>query len=134
MYTELNIGVNFRASTPNNIIKILDYMLGNNDNDNIELTNHPLFSTERWRYMLRCDSYYFDGRTDSSMEYDDIGSNYQLNVRCNLKNYNNEISLFLDFIQPYLDTYGFLGYIRYEEYEDPMLIYNTEKGIKIKYI
>ena len=131
MYTELNIGVNLRTSTPDNIIKILSYMLGNNYNDNIEITNHPLFSTGRWEYMLRCDSYYFDGRTDSSMEYDDIGKNYQLNVRCNLKNYNNEISLFLDFIQPYLDTYGSLGYTRYEECEDPTLIYNTEKGIKL---
>ena len=131
MYTELNIGVNFSPFTPNNIIKILDYMLGNNGDNNIELTSHPLFSTERWRYMLRCDSYYFDGRTDSSMEYDDIGNNYQLNVRCNLKNYNNEISLFLDFIQPYLNTYGFLGYTRYEEHEDPTLIYNTRKGIKL---
>lgn len=131
MYTELNIGVNLRTSTPDNIIKILDYMLGNNDDDNIELTDHSLFSTRRWRYMLRCDSYYFDGRTDSSMEYDDIIKGYQLNVRCNLKNYDDEISLFLDFIQPYLDTYGFLGYTRYEEYEYPTLIYNTEKGIKL---
>lgn len=131
MYTELNIGVNLKTSTPDNIIKILDYMLGNNDDDNIELTSHSLFSTGRWKYMLRCDSYYFDGRTDSSMEYDGIIKSYQLNVRCNLKNYDDEISLFLDFIQPYLDTYGFLGYTRYEEYEDPTLIYNTEEGIKL---
>ena len=126
MYTELNVGVNLKSSTPDNIIKILDYMLGNNDNDNIEITNHPLFSTARWRYMLRCDSCYFGGRTDSSMEYDDVVRNYRLSVRCNLKNYNNEISLFLDFIQPYLNTYGFLGYTRHEGQKDPTLIYNTE--------
>lgn len=131
MYTELNIGVNLIPETPKNIIEILEYMLGENENDNIETTNHPLFLTDRWRYMLRCDSYYFDSRTDSSMSKDDITKRYELNVRCNLKNYDNEIDLFLNFIQPYLDTFGFLGYTRYEEYDEPTLIYNTEKGIEL---
>lgn len=131
MYTELNIGVNLSSETPKNIIDILEYMLGDNENDEIETTSHPLFLTDRWRYMLRCDSYYFDSRTDSSMSKDDITKRYELNVRCNLKNYDNEIDFFLNFIQPYLDTYGFLGYTRYEEYDEPTLIYNTEKGIEL---
>ena len=123
MYTELNIGVSLRSDTPENIIDILKYMLG--DIDKAETTDHPLFSTQRWTCMLRCDSYYFDGRTDSSMERDDIDHKYKLNVRCNLKNYSGEIELFLDFIRPYLVTEGFLGYARYEEFDDPTLIYNN---------
>ena len=132
MYTELNIGVNLHESTPDEVIRILNYMLeGGSDDDEIEVTNHPLFSTDRWRWMLVSDSYYFDSRTDSSMTKDNISKRYELNVRCNLKNYDDEISLFLNFIQPYLDTHGFLGYTRYEESENPTLIYNTMEGIEL---
>ena len=84
MYTELNIGVDLAPSTPDNVIKILDYMLGDEEVD-VETPDHPLFQTERWRYMLMSDSYYFDGRTDSSITYDVITKRYNLNVRCNLK-------------------------------------------------
>ena len=134
MYTELNIGVNLVPDTPENIINILNYMLScSNDVIEPETTDHPLFSTERWSYMLVCDSYYFDGRTDSSMVRDDISGEYELNVRCNVKNYNDEIELFLDFIQPYLETNGFLGYTRYEEFDDPILIYNEKYDGGIKY-
>lgn len=132
MYTELNIGVSLRSDTPENIINVLRYMLG--DPDKPELPDHPLFSTDRWTFMLRCDSYYFDGRTDSSMVRDDIDDEYKLNVRCNLKNYSNEIDLFLDFIQPYLETEGFLGYKRYEEDDDPTLIYNNVCEDQIVYM
>lgn len=34
----------------------------------------------------------------------------------------------------YIDTFGFIGYMRYEEDEDPTLIYHTEQGIEYKYI
>lgn len=124
MYTELNIGVSLRSDTPENIINILEYMLGDIESQ-VETTPHPLFETDRWHYMLRCDSYYFDGRTDSSMEQDSIDHQFKLNVRCNLKNYDSEIEKFMDFIRPYLETRGFLGYKRYEEYDDPTLIYNN---------
>lgn len=129
MYTELNIGVNLNKYTPERIINIIKYML--QDIEEVEVTKHLLFSTDRWKYMLISDSYYFDGRTDSSIIKDNISKEYELNVRCNLKNYDNEIYLFLNFIQPYLSTDGFIGYTRYEEADDPTLIYNTFEGIKL---
>ena len=84
MYTELNIGVNLTPPTPDSVIEVLNYMLGNKE-DVVEVPDHPLFQTERWRYMLRSGSYYFDGRTDSSMARNSITKEYELNVRCNLK-------------------------------------------------
>ena len=134
MYTELNIGVSLRSDTPLDVISIIEYML---DIDNMKMCDvpfdHPLFSTERWSFMLLTGSYYFDGRTDSSMVRDDIDNEYKLNVRCNLKNYDDEIDLFLDFIRPYLVTSGFLGYKRYEEDDDPTLIYNNRYANTIEY-
>ena len=128
MYTELNIGVALRADTPKNIIDILKCMLSDIDSPS-KLPDHPLFETNGWKVMLVCDSCYFDGHTDSSLIEDSITNKCSLNVRCNLKNYDNEIRKFMNFIQPYLDTRGFLGYTRYEEYDDPVLIYNTGKEI-----
>ena len=128
MYTELNIGVAFKEDTEQSIIDILKYMLSDSAVEPA-LPDHELFKTHRWTFMLCCDSYYFDGQTDSSLTFDDISNQYYLNVRCNLKNYGDEIRKFMDFIQPYLDTRGFLGYTRYEEDGDPTLIYNTKDGI-----
>lgn len=126
MYTELNIGVNLVSSTPDYVIDIIKYMLNpESEYDEIKLPDHPLFKTARWRYMLLSDSYYFGGTTNSCMEYDGIFKQHELNVRSNLKNYESEIELFLNFIQPYIDFHGFIGYMRYEEFDIPTLIYNT---------
>ena len=130
MYTELNIGVDLAPSTPDNVIKILDYMLGDEE-VNVETPDHPLFQTEGWRYMLMSDSYHFDGITDSSITYDVITKRYNLNVRCNLKKYDGEISKFWDCIFPYVITYGFIGYTRYEEFELPYLIWRGEDRIRL---
>ena len=93
--------------------------------------NHPLFETDRWRMLFTSDSYYFDGITNSVLDYDGIAEAYYLTVHSNLKNYDDEINKFLDFIRPYLDTKGFLGYYRYEEDEDPVLIYNSYREDEI---
>lgn len=130
IYTELNIGVGLTPSTPDSVIEALNYMLGNKE-DVIEVPDHPLFQTEGWRYMLRSDSCYFAGRTDSSMVYDRATAVYSLNVRCNLKNYDGEISKFLDFIFPYVRTYGFIGYTRYEESDLPYLIWRDKDRMRL---
>ena len=132
MYTELNIGVSIKNYEE--VIQKLQFMLGDSDKDvNID---HPLFGKEkRWEYMLRCGSYYFDGQPDSKLYRDDLYENdpmYFLNVRCNLKNYEDEIKLFLDWLCPYINTEGFLGYTRYEEAYNPTLIYKENEEIIYK--
>jgi hypothetical protein len=49
-----------------------------------------------------------------------------------LKNYALEIENFLDFISPYVETDGFIGYYRYEESENPALIYIDNGTLKYK--
>ena len=75
-----------------------------------------------------CDSYYFDGTTNSKIVFDDISKCYKVNIRANLKNYDDEIEKFLIWLAPYMDTLGFIGYTRYEEYDDPTLIYIDDDG------
>lgn len=129
MYTELNIGVEI-CPTPT-VVQKLNYMLGRDIEDvHIE---HPLFTDQtRWKYMLVSDSYYFDSKSDSKLFIDNLHPDnpmYFLNVRCNLKNYDEEIEKFMDWLCPYIKTEGFLGYKRYETYDAPTLIYKEDGKI-----
>ena len=135
MYTEINIGVKlYKKAIKDGVVDILEYMTDWDNTKAIELPNHPLFETPRWDIMLKCGSAYFMGQPDSKV----IRSKYDpdediwLNVRSNLKNYDYEIELFLDWIQPYIKYDEFIGYMRYEEFERPILIYNTDKGIELQ--
>lgn len=81
-------------------------------------------------FMLCMDSYYFDADTISTLRFDDIGNSFYLCIRTNLKNYDSEIEHFIDWIMPYLDKYEtgqFLGFYRYEEDEQPTLIFYKEE-------
>lgn len=125
MYTEFVLGVDLVRETPKEVIDILDFMITNDLDDNEPiLPDHPLFNTERWRYMLQSDSYYFGGFSNSLIDaprfIEDV---YKLSIRSNLKNYDSEIELFLNWLNPYIETRGFIGYMRYEEFDDPWLIY-----------
>ena len=133
MYTEVNLGLCFKKSTPNEVIDIMQCLLGDKEWDK-ELPKHKLFKCDRFKIVLVCDSAYFDGITDSKMEFDNIDGCYHLNVRSSLKNYGNEIENFIDYISPYIETDGFIGYIRYEESEHPTLIYCNNGKIEYKII
>lgn len=124
MYTELHYNTELKRDVPDSVINILRYMLGETE-DKPETPNHDLFSCNRWRMMLKSDSYYFDADTHSTLRYDEISGSYYLCIRCNLNNYDNEIEKFCNWIRPYLEKQkgDFLGFSRYEEDEAPELIY-----------
>jgi len=129
MYTELHLNVKLKRETPQDVINILKYMVHDKkallDISDI-LPKHELFIKEtRWNFMLVCDSYCFPADTHSTIRFDDIGDRYYLCVRCNFKNYEDEISKFIDWITPYVepDYTSFSGFYRYEENDNPTLIY-----------
>lgn len=129
MYTQFVMGVNLVKSTPDYVIDILNYMLNPEQKElNVELPNHPLFKTERWRYMLVSDSAYFGGHSESSLleEHNSVCTRGSLSIRCSLKNYDSEIELFLHFIEPWMLTCGCIGYILYEGCDCPELIIHRD--------
>jgi len=136
MYTELVMACELPKDTPENIINIIKYMLGEIDEkpDTIE-EDDSLFNTTRWCCMLRSSSYYFiKSRSASSLQYDEISKHYILSIWCNLKNYDEEIDKFLNWIIHYTSSYGFVGYTRYEEFENPTLIYFDNNIVEYKEI
>ena len=133
MYTEINLGLCFKKNTLDEIINTIWCLLGEKEWGK-EFPNHNFFKCDRFKMVLGCDSAYFDGITDSKMEFNNIDGCYHLNVRSNLKNYGNEIENFIDYISPYIETDGFIGYMRYEECDNPTLIYCNNGKIEYKYI
>lgn len=128
MYTELHFNCRLKRNVPPNVIEILEYML-HKRNDKPALPDHDLFSTGRWEHMLLSDSAYFYADTHSTLRVDEgFNERHVLCIRCNLKNYEGEIEKFVDWIMPYLSTTpdNFLGFSRYEETEQPTLLFATE--------
>ena len=129
MYTHLVLNVNLRKDTPKEVIDTIKYMVSDS---NVEppKQDHDLFSTDRWAFCLNADSAYFMGSTSSSFvkEYD--WDDWELTVNSNCKNYCQEYQKFLDYIQPYIDEFEYLGFIRYEDELHPTLIYNTTEVIE----
>ena len=95
--------------------------------------DHPFFKTPRYGVLFSCSSYYFNtGR--SRLERDDIIKGYWLNIDSSLKNYDDEIELFLDWIHPLVKPGNFQhvgGFTQYEEDERPTLIYYEDDGFKL---
>lgn len=128
MYTEFHFNVELKKDLPYEVSDVLDYMVGNTSEFTIMPPDHPLFYSGRWEYMLRCDSAYFPHEPASSFYTEYYDNSPFLNVRCNFKNYNDEIEKFLNWIAPYVDDHNdnFLGFYRYEEAEEPTLIYLSD--------
>lgn len=123
MYTELHYNAELVSDVPESVLAVLRYMLGMRNNAP-ELPDHPLFRTSRWHIMLTCDSYYFAADTHSTLRWDEIGDCWYLCVRSNLKNYDQEIERFIEWVDPYVEAGEgeFLGFYRYEESENPTVI------------
>lgn len=96
-----------------------------------EATGHPLFDTPRWKWLLTCSSYYHQTQ-GSRFVFDDIAKAWWLNVDSSLKDYNDEIALFLDWLAPHLTRHQsreFIGFHQYEEREHPTLLYYRDGKI-----
>lgn len=121
MYTELNIAVEFKKNTPQDIITAVQYMVDNNYSDEFK-KDHELFKTDRWDWMLRSGgSYYFDAKPSLTFSLDEITGTYFLTVINNIKNYDQEWEKLLDYIAPHVND-GYVGTYRYEEYRYPQLV------------
>ena len=128
MHTEIYVKAVLKKDVDDNVVNVINYMLGIDDVELEDLTipSHSLFETDRWDSMLRSGSYYHVPYTVKLFEYNDISENYYLVVRSDFKNYQDEIEKFFDWIKQYLqqDYYKtFIGYSLYEEAIEPTLYY-----------
>ena len=127
-YTKLQC--NLVLKKDENLYEILQNMLNEKDTLDLSKIEHDFFKTERYNVMLKCCSYYFTGTNNSNLL--DNTYNYVLHIDCDLKDYDDEIKLFLDWISQYLDytSTEFVGYYRYELTKNPTLLYVENNKIK----
>lgn len=133
MYTHLILNANLKEDTPKEVIDTLLYLSYQTEACPIDEA-HALYGIERIRMVMCGDSCSFDGDTHYSFHFDETAEEWAITINSSIKNYDEEYQKFLEYIQPYItdcwQDKKFLGFIRYEEDENPTLIYNTEKGIE----
>lgn len=119
MYTEIVIKACMKENLPEEVSKVLDYMFRGGEKPDIYLPSHSFFKCPRWDFIGKGSSYY---HVPASITFYDEG---YLFSRSDLKNYDDEINLFFDWINPYLEGLSgqCIGYLWYEEDTEPTLIY-----------
>jgi len=145
-YTELHFNAEIRKDAPKRVTDTLSILVRGDFgsyreegkwmcHDDLRIdVDHPFFRLSRSTTMLTCDSCYFSSESYSTFKFDKYAKAWILCVRCNLKNYNDEIELFLDWVLPYVESEpgNMLGFFRYEYDPVPTLIYKTlepENGV-----
>lgn len=130
MYTRLTFWADLDPDSP--AVPIIKALMAGDAIENPP--EHDFFQASHAWAVLRCSSYYH--RTgESTFVYDDIAHKWWLNSDASLKNYGNEIALFLDWLHPFdSGDSEFRGFFLYEEDEDPTLIYHTPTGYEFRLV
>lgn len=124
-YTEMHYNVKLVERVPKKVIDVLTYLGGTSHAKPPEtLPDHALFSTARWGMISVGRSYYINTLPHYLFQRDPISKTFFLGIKTQIKNYENELELFIDWIDPWVDAEkdDFLGFIRDESSQDPILV------------
>jgi hypothetical protein len=142
MYTELIFGAKIKRDIPQEAITALRFMFDDEYYNECQgntpscLPNHPFFKRARWKYMTRCISYYFGVSVSHRLFKDDkeISNCFVVSSRSNLKNYDDEITHFIDWIKPYCESGSgnrqCIAIVCYEQDDEPHMIFLKDKEEK----
>ncbi len=127
MYTELILGAKLKSETPPEVIATLKFMC--QGGDGVPPEGYPFPLSGRYNWMFTMGSYYF-GVTHAVpplLQYDDIGRQWIIATRSNLKDYSNEIETFLAWLEPWIaqgsGRKDFYAIVCYEEATEPTIYY-----------
>lgn len=134
MYTELILGCKLKSETPSEVIDAIKWLTG--DKEYQANNTSPIIAQgdNRINWMFNSGgSYYFGAHSGiRNFDYDDIGDQWQLTARFNIKNYSNEIQTFLDWLKPYIEqgsgNRDMYAIVTYEESE-PELFFLDKKAV-----
>ena len=128
MYTEIYVNVELREDTPPEVHEFLSVF-----GATTPPSDHPLFSTPRWDAIFHggTRSYYFTRMGFYRYRAPDP-VHAGLSLCADIKNYDSEIELFVDWITPYVAGNEYdrvhIGHTRYEEAIEPTLLYAEESS------
>lgn len=120
MYTEIYVNVDLKKDLPSEVVRTLKAMCGE-EGYSSSLEGKP----SRWAYLFRNGSFYTPNTSTANLTYDHISKNYSLLAKGDIKNYQEEIEEFFEWIMPHIDASegSFIGYSRYEEDDVPELYF-----------
>jgi len=127
-YTEFHFNIELIPDTPSEVLKVLAHM---NNPDAMprpsSLPEHPFFKTEQWNLLfghVTGDMFPFVAR--GVFRRDNIGRMF-INIRTDIRNHDDGIQKFVDWILPYVfmesDLDEFLGFYRSDLEREPHLIF-----------
>ena len=118
-YTELVLKCTLKNDLPQKVDAALRYLFCDNYPTPTELPDHEFFKKPRWEAVGKSGSYYhcprplyfYDGK--------------YLFTRTDLKNYDDEIATFLDWLMPYMSCPPgkFIGWVFCEQSREPEFIH-----------
>ena len=123
MYTELVLKCEVRGDAPDLVKQVVRHLF-NNEDAPAELPDHEFFSCHRWEWIGSGASGCHHAVAVNSIYKHDFSEGIEVFSRSDLKDYDDEISKFIDWIAPYLPASGetCIGWKWYEEDEKPTLI------------
>ena len=121
MYTEIYVNVDLKKDTPDEVINALKAMCYMEDSDVKVLYPYP----GMWEHLFSSNSYYTPNTWCSSLTYDEICNQWSLLGKGDIRNCQQEIQEFFEWIIPYVDGYpgDFIGYHRHEDDKKPTLVF-----------
>ena len=120
MYTEIFVNVDLKPDTPEEVLSVLRAICDGKFGSD-ELADKP----PRWGILFNDGSYYTPRTRVGSLTYDDISKAWSLIGKGDIKNYEREIEQFFEWLMPWIDAQkgDFIGYMRYEEFQEPTLFF-----------
>jgi len=130
MYTELYISALVKVSGRDKEAFLRLFTNENTDNQLAAFADlHDAFKLSRVQFGMipgGC-SHYFVPMSTCQCEWNEIADAYCLTFRCDLKNYEDEIETFMDWLMPHIDAEPgeHIGHMRYENDDAPTLLYKS---------
>lgn len=120
MYTEIYVNVDLIKDLPEEIFNTLK-ALCEYDYESMYFQDKP----PHFPFLFSNGSVYTPNSSCSSLTFDKDLKYWSLLGKGDIKNYNNDIDFFFEWINPYVDLEKgmFIGYSRYEEDSKPTLYF-----------
>ncbi len=125
MYTELVLKCRVSKTVPDEVKRVINYLFNGGEKP-IFLPEHAFFECNRWSHIGKSSSYYHHPQPLNDYHDVDYSNEIYIFSRSDLKNYDDEISKFINWVTPYIDGSGdgsqCIGWSWYEEDDKPTLI------------
>jgi len=130
MYTELIFGASLKRDTPESAIKTIQAMI-DDDMEAVRLNSGLIFGRNPFN---SAHGYFGLDRPVLAFWKEKYDQQWHLSTRSNLKNYEHDIELFLEWVKPLIEAGSGLrdmyAIVMYEEQQEPTIYYLNDNEVR----